>query len=184
MLESILIHDAEAVVTMDAERREIAGGSVLVRGRAIELVGTAREVEAFIAADPRRSPSRRIDARGAVVLPGLVNGHHHLYQTLTRAIGTARGNSLFDWLKLLYPVWARLDPEAAYVSAFVGLAELMLSGATTVADHLYLYPNGVRLDDTIEAARELGVRFHPTRGSMSVGQSAGGLPPDTVVEGE
>jgi len=118
------------------------------------------------------------------VLPGLVNGHHHLYQTLTRTIGTAQGLALFDWLKRLYPIWGRLTPEAARVSAAVGLAELMLSGATTVADHLYMFPNGTRLDDTIEAARALGVRFHPTRGSMSLGASAGGLPPDDLVEDE
>jgi 8-oxoguanine deaminase len=119
-----------------------------------------------------------------VVMPGLVNCHHHLFQTLTRAIGTGAGRGLFDWLKLLYPIWARLDPEAIYVSTKLALCELVMTGATTVADHLYLYPNGVQLYDEIAAARELGVRFHPTRGSMSVGQSQGGLPPDNVVEDE
>jgi len=183
--QALLVHGAEFVVTMDAGRREIAGGSVLIHDQAIAAVGSDEEVEAFIAAEPvGRAPARRISARGAIVLPGLVNGHHHLYQTLTRAIGTARGRGLFDWLGLLYPVWARLDPDAAHVSALVGLGELMLSGATTVADHLYLYPNGVRLDDTIAAAEALGVRFHPTRGSMSLGQSKGGLPPDQLVEDE
>ena len=118
-----------------------------------------------------------IDASGCVSLPGLVNCHHHLYQTLTRSIGTAGGLSLFDWLQTLYPIWGGMDAEAVYVSARLGLVELMLSGATTVADHLYLFPNGA-LDDEIRAARELGVRFHPTRGSMSLGKSQGGLPPD------
>jgi len=118
------------------------------------------------------------------VLPGLVNCHHHLYQTLTRAMGTAQGLKLFDWLRMLYPVWAEMDAEAVYVSAKLGLAELLLGGATTVADHLYLFPNGARLEDEIRAAHELGVRFHPTRGSMSLGETHGGLPPDRVCEPE
>jgi cytosine/adenosine deaminase-related metal-dependent hydrolase len=117
-------------------------------------------------------------------MPGLVNCHHHMYQTLTRAIGTGAGMVLFDWLKALYPVWAELDPEAIRVSTQIALAELMLSGATTVADHLYLFPNGSRLDDSIDAARDMGMRFHATRGSMSVGESQGGLPPDRVCENE
>jgi cytosine/adenosine deaminase-related metal-dependent hydrolase len=182
---ALLISNAAVLVTMDAGRREIAGGSALVIDDAIAAVGTEAEVRAWIAQDPpRRAPQRTIDARGCVVLPGLVNCHHHLFQTLTRSIGTGLGRGLFDWLRLLYPIWGRLDPEAVYVSAKLGLAELVLSGATTVADHLYLYPNGVRLYDEIAAARELGVRFHPTRGSMSLGQSKGGLPPDNVVESE
>ena len=109
---------------------------------------------------------------------------HHLYQTLTRTIGTRQGLGLFDWLRLLYPVCGELDPDAVHVSAWIGLAELVLSGATTVADHLYLFPNGARLDDEIQAAHELGVRFHPTRGSMSLGESRGGLPPDRLVQDE
>jgi cytosine/adenosine deaminase-related metal-dependent hydrolase len=142
-------------------------------------------VAAWIAEAPtERTPGRRIDARGCAVVPGLVNCHHHLYQTLTRAVGTGGGLALFDWLKTLYPVWAQADPESIYVSAKLALAELMLGGATTIADHLYLFPNGARLDDEIRAARELGVRFHPTRGSMSVGESRGGLPPDYLVEDE
>jgi 8-oxoguanine deaminase len=188
----LLVHDAEVVVTMDADRRELRGGSVLVRGNVIEAVGEAPAIASQLERlldEERRSggpapPVTRIDARGTVVMPGLINGHHHLFQTLTRTIGTAKGHALFDWLRLLYPLWGRLTPEGASVSAQVGLAELMLSGATTVADHLYLYPNGVRLEDTIEAAVGLGVRFHPTRGSMSLGQSAGGLPPDALVEDE
>jgi cytosine/adenosine deaminase-related metal-dependent hydrolase len=184
-MSSLLIANAAVVVTMDAARREIAGGGVIVVDDMIAVVGSAAEIEAWIAQDrAQRTPQRTIDAQGCVLMPGLVNCHHHLYQTLTRAIGTGKGLGLFDWLKLLYPVWAGLDPEAVYVSAKLALCELLLSGATTVADHLYLYPNGVRIGDEIAAARELGVRFHPTRGSMSLGQSAGGLPPDSVVENE
>lgn len=185
MINRILIHDAEVVVTMNATREELPRASVLVEGDSILRLGAATEIDAWIAQDPAfRYPHRTIDARGCVVMPGLVNCHHHLYQTLTRAIGTGQGRVLFDWLKMLYPVWAEMDPEAIHVSTQVGLAELLLSGATTVADHLYLFPNGTRLDDEIAAARELGVRFHPTRGSMSLGESQGGLPPDRVVENE
>jgi 8-oxoguanine deaminase len=169
---------------MDAQRRELRGGSVLVRGNVIEAVGERASIERRLADGEDGAPVHRIDARRLVVLPGLVNGHHHLYQSLTRAIGTAGGLSLFDWLSKLYPIWARLTPDAAYVSAKLALCELVLSGATTVADHLYLYPNGTRLEHTIEAAQELGVRFHPTRGSMSLGESQGGLPPDFLVERE
>ncbi len=179
------IRNAEVVVTMDALRREIRGGAVAVSGRTIAFVGNAADTESWIAADPgARTPDRVIDARGCAIIPGLVNCHHHLYQTLTRSIGTGRGLALFEWLKMLYPLWGEMDPEAVQVSARVGLAELLLSGATTVADHLYMFPNGARLDDEIAAARELGVRFHPTRGSMSLGQSQGGLPPDRLVENE
>ncbi len=182
---TLLIRGADVLVTMDAGRREIPGGSVFIRGDAIEAVGTDGEVAGWIALDPgSRTPGRVISGRGCVVLPGLVNCHHHLFQSLTRAIGTGGGLVLFDWLKLLYPVWGRLDPEAVYVSARLALCELVLSGATTVADHLYLFPNGVRLDDEIAAARELGVRFHPARGAQSLGESRGGLPPDSLVEDE
>lgn len=185
MAERLLIRDADVVVTMNAEREEILQGSVLIEGDAILRVGTAAAIDLWITEDPLiRQPRRTINASGCVVLPGLVNCHHHLYQTLTRAIGTGRGYALFDWLKLLYPVWAEMNPEAIHVSTQVGLAELILSGATTVADHLYLFPNGSRLDDEIVAAQAMGVRFHPTRGSMSLGQSQGGLPPDRVVQRE
>jgi 8-oxoguanine deaminase len=179
------VRHADMLVTMDAVRREIADGALIVRGNMIEFVDTTFNVDAWIAQDPcTRQPDQVIDARGTVVLPGLVNCHHHLYQTLTRAMGTAQGLKLFDWLKMLYPVWAEMDAEAVYVSAKLGLAELLLGGATTVADHLYLFPNGARLEDEIRAAHELGVRFHPTRGSMSLGESHGGLPPDRVCEPE
>ncbi|MFZ9037273.1 MAG: 8-oxoguanine deaminase [Gammaproteobacteria bacterium] len=179
----LLIDNAEVLVTMDGERREIKNGAIVVRNNVIEQLGSSDEVHASLSAD-RLKPDRRIDASGCVVVPGLVNCHHHLYQTLTRSIGTAQGKSLFDWLQTLYPIWGEMDAVAVYVSAKLGLAELLLSGATTVADHLYLFPNDARLDDEIRAARELGVRFHPTRGSMSLGQSQGGLPPDNVCEDE
>ena len=179
----VLLDNADVLVTMDAERREIPRGSVAVRGREIERVGSRGEVRRGLERDGIE-PEQVVDAAGCVVVPGLVNCHHHLFQTLTRAVGTAEGKSLFDWLQALYPVWGEMDAEAVYVSARLGLAELMLSGATTVADHLYLFPNGARLDDEIRAARELGVRFHPTRGSMSLGQSRGGLPPDELCEDE
>ncbi len=183
--DRLFVRRAEVLVTMDANRREIPGGSILLEGDIIVRVGTDAEVAQWIAEDPAiRSPGRSIDANGCVVLPGLVNCHHHLFQSLTRTIGTGEGRSLFDWLRLLYPIWAEMDAEAVYVSAKAALAELMLSGATTVADHLYLFPDGARLDDEIEAAREMGVRFHATRGSMSLGESRGGLPPDRIVEDE
>ena len=178
---TLLIEHAAVLVTMDANRREITDGAVVVRGKRIEYVGSTEESRKWLATDPSRAPDRTIDARGCVVVPGLVNCHHHLYQTLTRAVGTGPGLVLFDWLRKLYPVWAEMDPDAVYVSTQTALAELMLSGATTVADHLYLFPNGARLDDSIAAAQAMGVRFHATRGSMSVGDSRGGLPPDRLV---
>jgi len=125
-----------------------------------------------------------IDARGHVVIPGLVNTHHHMFQSLTRAIPAAQNAELFGWLRTLYPIWSGLTPEMVHVSTQTAMAELLISGCTTSSDHLYLYPNGVRLDDSIEAAREIGMRFHASRGSMSVGESAGGLPPDHLVERE
>ncbi len=125
-----------------------------------------------------------IDARDQVVIPGLVNTHHHMYQTLTRAVPAAQDCELFKWLQTLYPIWAKLSPEMVRVSTQTAMAELLLSGCTTSSDHLYIYPNGVTLDDSIEAAQQIGMRFHAARGSMSVGASAGGLPPDSVVEDE
>jgi cytosine/adenosine deaminase-related metal-dependent hydrolase len=173
-MPDILIRNADVVVTMDPARREIAGGDVLIRGGVIAAVGQA--IPALGA--------EVIDARGCVVTPGLVNTHHHLYQTLTRTVPGGQDALLFGWLKTLYPIWARFGPEEMFVSAQVGLAELALSGCTLTSDHLYLYPNGARLEDTIHAAAEIGLRFHPTRGAMSIGESAGGLPPDSLVEGE
>lgn len=180
----LYLRHADVVATMDDAGREIRDGALLTDGPRILQVGTTAELDAWLASHPDQVPSRIVDATGCVVTPGLVNCHHHMYQTLTRSIGTGRGLALFDWLKMLYRVWAGLTPEGVHVSTQVALAELLLSGATTVADHLYLYPNGCRLDDSIAAAQALGVRFHPTRGSMSLGESAGGLPPDSLVEGE
>jgi cytosine/adenosine deaminase-related metal-dependent hydrolase len=179
----LLIDHTEVLVTMDTERREIRDGAILIRDNVIEMLGSSAELHQRLQTMGLQA-DRQVDASGCIVIPGLVNCHHHLYQTLTRSIGTAEGKSLFDWLTMLYPIWGQIDAEAVYLSARLGLVELLLSGATTVADHLYLFPNGARLDDEIRAARELGVRFHPTRGSMSLGQSKGGLPPDSVCEDE
>ncbi|MEZ4767571.1 MAG: 8-oxoguanine deaminase [Caldilineales bacterium] len=173
-MSTLLIKNADLLVTMNAGRERIAGGGLLVRDNVIEQVGAT--------ADLPDVADHVIDAGGMVVLPGLVNTHHHLYQTLTRCL--AQDDGLFGWLTTLYPIWARMNGEAVYVSAKVGLAELLLSGCTTSSDHLYLYPNGSRIDDEIRAAQELGIRFHATRGSMSLGESQGGLPPDSVVENE
>lgn len=184
MAERLYIKNAEVLATVDADQHEISDGAILTEGNRILKIGSTTALDAWIAAHPQHAPTRTISARGCVVTPGLVNCHHHMYQSLTRSIGTAKGLVLFDWLKMLYKVWGGLTPEAVHVSTQIALAELLLSGATTVADHLYLYPNGCRLDDSIVAAQEMGIRFHPTRGSMSVGESAGGLPPDSLVEKE
>lgn len=169
-----LIRGAEAVVTMDDAGAEIAGGDVLIRDG--EIVAVGRGIVA---------PGAEVtEAAGCVVTPGLVNTHHHLFQTLTRAVPGGQDALLFGWLRRLYPVWARFGPEEVFVSAELGLAELALSGCSLTSDHLYLFPNGARLDDTIAAAGEVGLRFHPTRGAMSIGEKAGGLPPDSLVERE
>jgi len=162
------------VVTMDDAGREIARADVVIQDGAIEAIG--QDI-----ADP---DAPCIEAQGCIVTPGLVNTHHHLYQNLTRAVPAAQDALLFDWLRTLYPIWAAFTPEHIYASTQVGLAELALSGCTMTSDHLYLFPNGTRLDDTIHAAAEVGIRFHPTRGGMSIGVSQGGLPPDTLVERE
>ena len=175
---TLLIKGAEVLVTMDAARRELRGASLLVRDGLIESIWPAGEQPPGLQADAL------IDARGHAVLPGLVNTHHHMFQSLTRAIPAAQDAELFSWLKTLYPIWAGLTPEMVQVSTQVAMAELLLSGCTTSSDHLYLYPNGVRLDDSIAAAQQIGMRFHATRGSMSVGESAGGLPPDALVQRE
>lgn len=187
-MPTLLVKNADALVTMNQRRDEIKNGAVLVEDNQIEWVGPGDNLDRYLSESrpnlARNGLDRVIDARGCVVLPGLVNCHHHLYQTLTRTIGTGSGKVLFDWLKFLYPIWAEMTPEAVYVSAKIGLSELVLSGCTTVADHLYLYPNGSKIDDEIRAAQKIGVRFHPTRGSMSLGQSQGGLPPDRVCDTE
>lgn len=173
-MPDILIKGALAVLTMDDARRELVGADVLLRGGVIAQIGVGIDAP----------DAEVLNAQGCVVTPGLVNTHHHLYQTLTRAVPGGQDALLFGWLQTLYPIWARFGPEEMFVSAQIGLAELALSGCTMTSDHLYLYPNGSRLDDTIEAAAEVGLRFHPTRGAMSIGESDGGLPPDSLVEDE
>src|SRR4051794_16776542 len=172
----LLVTDAELVATVDEARREIPGGWVAVTDGAISGLGGP--------SDPRPDAVRTLDARGCLVTPGLVNTHHHLYQNLTRAFAPALTGGLFDWLVTLYPLWARLDEEGAYVSAYVGLTELALGGCTTSTDHLYVHPRGAGdlIAAEIAAAGDLGVRFHPTRGSMSLSVKDGGLPPDSVVQ--
>ena len=176
MARTLLIRNARVLVTMDDERREIANGAVFVRDNVIEQVGPSDQLP--------QDADEVIDASGHVVMPGLVNTHHHMYQSLTRAIPAAQDAELFGWLGNLYPIWANLTGEMVHVSTLAAMAELMLSGCTTSSDHLYIYPNDCRLDDSIEAARRIGMRFHAARGAMSVGQSKGGLPPDRVVEEE
>ena len=169
----ILIRGAAVLVTMNSAREELAGADLLIRGGVIAAVGNGLQTRGEV-----------LEARGCVVTPGLVNTHHHLFQSLTRAVPGGQDALLFGWLKTLYPIWARFGPEEMFTSAQVGLAELALSGCSLTSDHLYLYPNGARLDDTIAAASTVGLRFHPTRGSMSIGESLGGLPPDALVEAE
>ncbi len=173
-MTTMLVKNATVLVTMDDERRELANGALFIRNGVIEQVGTSAEMPP--------TADQIIDLQGHIVLPGLVNTHHHLYQTLTRVI--AQDADLFTWLKTLYPIWANLTDEAVRVSTLTGLAELALSGCTTSSDHLYLFPNDCTLDSQIEAAQEIGVRFHAARGSMSLGESDGGLPPDSVTEDE
>ena len=173
-MTTLLLRHARTLVTMDAQRREIVDGAVFVRDNVIEAVGPSAELP--------QTADEVIDAHDQIVTPGLVNTHHHMYQTLTRAM--VQDNELFGWLKGLYPIWANLTPEMVRVSTQTAMAELLLSGCTTSSDHLYIYPNGVRLDDSIEGAAQIGMRFHAARGSMSVGESQGGLPPDRVVESE
>ncbi len=172
-MSDFLIQSADTILTMDDARRELQGSDILVRDGVIAAIGQGLTTTGAIHS-----------AAGCVVTPGLVNTHHHLYQTLTRAVPGGQDALLFGWLERLYPIWARFGPEEMFVSAQLGLAELALSGCTLSSDHLYLYPNGARLDDTIAAAAEIGLRFHPTRGAMSIGESAGGLPPDSLVEAE
>ena len=176
MPKTLLIRHADVIVTMDDARREIRDGAMLVEDHRIIAVGTTDTLPA--AAD------EVLDLTGHVVVPGLVNTHHHMFQSLTRVVPGVQEAALFDWLQGLYPLWAGLTPEMIRVSTLTAMAELILSGCTTSMDHLYLFPNGARLDDSIEAAAAIGMRFHPTRGSMSVGRSAGGLPPDALVESE
>ncbi|EBA16563.1 hydroxydechloroatrazine ethylaminohydrolase [Roseobacter sp. SK209-2-6] len=172
-MAEFLIQNADTILTMDDDRRVLHGADILIRDGQVAALGHGLETSGEV-----------VQGRGAVVTPGLVNTHHHLYQNLTRAVPGAQDALLFGWLQRLYPIWSRFGPEEFFVSAQLGLAELALSGCTLSSDHLYLYPNGARLEDTIHAAREVGLRFHPTRGAMSIGESQGGLPPDHLVEQE
>ena len=171
-MTQVLLRNADTIVTMAGD--DLKNCDILFDAGVIRAVGPALDAP----------DARVVEARGCVVTPGLVNTHHHLYQTLTKAVPAGQDALLFGWLQTLYPIWARFGPEEMRVSTLLGLSELALSGCTTSSDHLYLYPNGARLDDTIWAAGEVGMRFHPTRGSMSIGESAGGLPPDDLVESE
>lgn len=173
-MNTLLIRNAALLLTMDDAGSEIADGGVYAVDGMITQVGPTATLPP--------TADAVIDARGMLLMPGMVNTHHHFYQTLTRCM--AQDSNLFGWLTTLYPIWAHLTPEAIYTSSRTAIAELMLSGCTTSSDHTYIWPNGARLDDQIRAAQELGFRFHAARGSMSVGQSKGGLPPDAVVEDE
>jgi 8-oxoguanine deaminase len=175
-MSTLLLRHADLLLTLDDDDRRIPDGALFVRDNVIEAVGSTKDLPT--------SADTVMQAHGKIVLPGLINTHHHLYQTLTRAVPAAQNANLFNWLKTLYPIWAGLTGEAVYVSALVGMAELILSGCTTASDHLYIFPNDARIDDEIRAAREIGLRFHASRGSMSLGESHGGLPPDRVVEDE
>lgn len=175
-MSTLLVRNCTLLVTMDEQRREIPNGGLFVRDGFIEQVGPSEQLPAYA--------DEVLDLSDHLVLPGLVNTHHHFYQTLTRVVPQAQNVNLFNWLKTLYPIWARLTPEDVRTSTQTALCELALSGCTTAADHLYLFPNGSKLDDEIEAALQVGLRLHASRGSMSLGESQGGLPPDSVVEEE
>jgi len=177
-MKTLFIKNAKNIITMDENRTEYPGGSMYVVGQEIKAIGYDL---------PCESADIVIDARGKIVYPGLINTHHHLYQTFTRNIPWVQNVELFDWLIALYDIWRHLRPEDVYLSAVVGLGELLKSGCTTSADHFYVFPNGVSgelIDEEIRAAREIGIRFYPTRGSMSLGRSKGGLPPDEIVQPE
>ncbi|MFN8378585.1 MAG: 8-oxoguanine deaminase [Anaerolineae bacterium] len=175
MGKTLLIKDIGLLATMDDAGRELRGGALFIEDGVIVAAGTADEM-------PGRPADETIRLPDHIVIPGLVNTHHHMYQTLTRCF--AQDRELFAWLKTLYPIWARMRSGDIRTSAKLAMGELMLSGCTTSSDHLYIFPNDCRLDDEIEAAREIGIRFHAARGSMSVGEKNGGLPPDSVVEAE
>ncbi len=176
-MSTLLIKNATVLVTMDDHQREIPEGGLFVRDGFIEQVGPTSNLP--------QTADEVLDLRGHLLLPGLVNTHHHFYQTLTRAVPAAQDANLFNWLKTLYPIWARMTPEDIFISTQTALAELALSGCTTASDHLYLFPNGSRLDDEIAAAHgRSAYACRPAAGSMSLGESEGGLPPDSVVETE
>ena len=176
-MTTLLVKNIHTLVTMDAAKREIRNAALLVRDNVIEQVGNTAELP--------QTADEILDLQGRhIVLPGLINTHHHFFQTLTRVIPAAQNCDLFNWLQALYPIWANLTAEGVYVSTQMAAAELLLSGCTTASDHLYLYPNDCTLDQEIQAIQAIGMRFHASRGSMSVGESQGGLPPDSLVERE
>lgn len=175
-MPTLLVRNASLLATFDDQKSEIVDGGLFIRDGFIEQVGPTSELAS--------SADEVLNLEGYVVLPGLINTHHHFYQTLTRAVPAAQDTNLFNWLVTLYPIWARMQPEDIYISTITALAELALSGCTTASDHLYIFPNGSRLDDQIQAGLDIGVRLHASRGSMSRGESQGGLPPDSVVEEE
>jgi len=175
-MSTLLISNADTVITQDERERIYHSGSVLVRDGLIEAVGPASDLPA--------DADEVIDARGLIVLPGLVNTHHHFFQSLFRVVPGAQDQGLFDWLTRLFPIYGEITNEAVYVSSTTAMAEMILSGCTTSSDHLYLYPNGVSLDSQVQAGADIGMRLHATRGSMSLGQSRGGLPPDDLVQSE
>jgi cytosine/adenosine deaminase-related metal-dependent hydrolase len=175
-MSTLLLKNIDILVTMNDERRELKNASLFIKDGFIQAIG-----------DPDHCPDQAdqvLDLSGHIVFPGFVNTHHHFYQTLTRAVPKAQDANLFNWLVTLYPIWARMTPEDIHISTKTALSELALSGCTTASDHLYLFPNGSRLDDEINAAAEVGLRLHASRGSMSLGESKGGLPPDSVVDTE
>ncbi len=175
-MSTLLIKNAAVIVTMDDQDRELTNAGIYCRDGFIEQIGRMDELPT--------TADTLLDLSNHIVLPGLINTHHHFYQTLTRAVPAAQNANLFNWLKTLYPIWARMQPGDIFISTQTALAELALSGCTTASDHLYLFPNGSKLDDEIEAAATVGLRLHASRGSMSLGESKGGLPPDSVVDDE
>jgi 8-oxoguanine deaminase len=175
-MTTLLVKNSKVLVTMDDQRREIVNGGLYIENGFIQQVGLTSELPQIA--------DEVLDLTDHLVLPGLINTHHHFYQTLTRAVPAAQDANLFNWLKTLYPIWARMTPEDIFISTQTALVELALAGCTTASDHLYLFPNGSTLDDEIEAAKTVGLRLHASRGSMSLGESKGGLPPDSVVDSE
>ena len=174
-MSTLLLQNIRCLATFDDEGRELEGGWLLIRDRVIESLGAADVA-------PPDSADRVIDLSNHIALPGLVNTHHHMFQSLTRVMG--QQEDLFGWLRACYPMWARMRSEHVYAAARLAMAELLLSGCTTASDHHYVFPNDVRLEDEIRAAQDMGIRFHAARGSMSLGEGHGGLPPDHLVERE
>ena len=175
-MSTLLLKNIEMLVTMDDQRREFQHTNIYIKDGFIQAIGNAQDLPA--------TADEVIDLSGHIVFPGLINTHHHFYQTLTRAVPNAQNANLFNWLTTLYPIWARMTAEDIFISTQTALSELALSGCTTASDHLYLFPNDSKLDDEIAAAGEVGLRLHASRGSMSLGESQGGLPPDSVVDSE